>query len=130
MAHALARSGEHERALRLMGDPGPEHEYDYASHFAHCLRVEVLTITGRLDEVPAALERVEPYVDEMATYGSVISAGSTAYFIGIGAAALGDPARAERLLARAVEVNATAGSRRWEAQAQQALARVRGQALR
>ncbi len=130
VAHALARSGEHERALRLMGDPGPEHEYDYASHFAHCLRVEVLTITGRLDEVPAALERVEPYVDEMATYGSVISAGSTAYFIGIGAAALGDPARAERLLARAVEVNATAGSRRWEAQAQRALARVRGQALR
>jgi DNA-binding SARP family transcriptional activator len=125
VAHALARSREPEAALRLLGDPTPEHEYDYASHFANCLRVEVLALCGRTEGLAEALARIEPYADEHATYGSVLSAGSTAYFIGLGALALGDTDRAREALERAVRVNAASGSRRFEAHARAALAGLR-----
>jgi hypothetical protein len=71
------------------------------------------------------LARIEPYADEHATYGSVLSAGSTAYFIGLGALALGDTDRAREALERAVRVNAASGSRRFEAHARAALAGLR-----
>jgi DNA-binding SARP family transcriptional activator len=121
VAHALARSGDHDAALRLLGDPTPDDQYDYASHFANCLRVEVLALCGRTDGLAEALARIEPYADEHATYGSVLSAGSTAYFIGLGALALGDTERARAALEQAVRVNAASGSRRFEEHARRAL---------
>lgn len=124
VAHALARSGDHEAALRLMGEPSPPHENDYASHFANCLRVEVLVMAGAVHELPDALARIAPYVEEMADYGSVLSAGSTAYFAGIAHAALGERGTALELLRRAVEVNAAAGSGRWERHSRRALAEL------
>ena len=125
VAHALARSGDVEGALRLMGPPAPAHENDYASHFANCLRLEVLVIAGRLDELPEVLGRIEPYLDEMADYGSVLSAGSTAYFTGIAHEALGDLDTAAAHLERAVSVNQAAGHGRWVSHSSRALARVR-----
>jgi tetratricopeptide (TPR) repeat protein len=121
VAHALARSGDHDTALRLLGEPTPEQEFDYASHFANCLRVEVLTLCGRTDGLAEALARIAAYADEHATYGSVLSAGSTAYFIGLGVLALGDTERARAELERAVRVNSASGSRRFEEHARRAL---------
>ena len=125
VAHALARSGDHDGALRLMGPLPPAHENDYASHFAHCLRVEVLVLAGRLDLLPEALARISPYLDEMADYGSVLSAGSTGYFTGIAHEALGDLDTAAAHLERAVAVNEAAGHGRWVSHSARALARVR-----
>jgi hypothetical protein len=125
VAHALARSGDHDGALALLGDLPPPHEVDYATHFANCLRVEVLALCGRTEGIAEALARIEPYADEHATYGSVLSAGSTAYFVGLGALALGDAERGRAALEHAVRVNAASGSRRFEEHAREALAALR-----
>jgi DNA-binding SARP family transcriptional activator len=121
VAHALARSGDLDTALGLLGEPLPPHEYDYATHFANCLRVEVLALGGRRDELPEAIARIEPFVHEHATYGSVLSAGSTAYFVGLGVLALGDAERARDALETAVRVNEASGSLRFAEHAREAL---------
>ncbi|HET6939372.1 MAG TPA: hypothetical protein VFI19_12235, partial [Nocardioides sp.] len=121
VAHALARSGDLDGALALLGDPLPPHEYDYATHFANCLRVEVLALSGRREELPDALARIEPFVHEHATYGSVLSGGSTAYFVGLGALALGERDRAREALETAVRVNEASGSLRFAEHARDAL---------
>lgn len=50
----------------------------------------------------------------MATYGSVHSLGSAAYFVGSGLLALGDVEQARRHLEQAVATNRAGGCRPWE----------------
>lgn len=121
VAHALARSGDLDGALAMLGDPLPPHQYDYATHFANCLRVEVLALAARLEELPDAIAKIEPYVHEHATFGSVLSAGSTAYFVGLGALALGETDRAREALETALRMNEASGSLRFAEHARKAL---------
>ena len=60
-----------------------------------------------------AVEWIRPLADKVATYGSVYSLGSTAYFVGVGLAALGRTAEAQDYLEEALAANTAAGSRRW-----------------
>jgi DNA-binding SARP family transcriptional activator/tetratricopeptide (TPR) repeat protein len=122
VARAVARSGAHDRARRLLGPQPPLAEYDYASLYAACMRVDALVEMGDLDALPAALDAVLPHVGEVAAYGSVVAGGSVAYYAGRALVALGDLEPGRALLARAVRDNARAGSPRWEAEARRELA--------
>jgi DNA-binding SARP family transcriptional activator len=122
VARAVARSGAHDRARRLLGPQPPPAEYDYASLYAACMRVDALVELGDLDAVPAALNAVLPHVGEVAAYGSVVAGGSVAYYAGRGLAAIGEQGQGRALLGRAAEDNARAGSPRWEAEARRELA--------
>ena len=125
VAHAVARSGDHDTARRLLGEQPPPGEYDYASLFAGCMRVDGLAEMGDVDLLPAALEAVLPYADEVAAYGSVVAGGSAAFYVGQGLMALGEVDRAAQFLEQAIEANVRAGSRRWELAARQALQNAR-----
>ena len=124
IAHALTRSGETGEALRILGELPPEGEHDYASHFADCLRVVVLAAAGD-DRLSTVVERILPFAKDHATYGSVVSGGSTAYFAAVGLETLGRTAEARELLAVAVESNRAAGLVRWHAAARDRLASLR-----
>ena len=122
VARAVARSGRHEQARRLLGPQPPPAEYDYASLYAACMRIDALVEMEDLEDVPAALDAVLPHIDEVAAYGSVVAGGSVAYYAGRALVALGQPGSGRALLARAAEDSARAGSPRWEAEAERALA--------
>jgi hypothetical protein len=111
VAHAESLAGDHDAALRLLGDDLTLGG-DYGALLAGCLAVEVLRRAGdsRLAE---AVELVRPFAHEVATYGSVQSFGSAALFVGSGLLALGDEEEGRALLDRAVEVNASLGAVRW-----------------
>ncbi len=73
----------------------------------------MLSLVGDLSppsELEDALARITPYADEVATYGSVLSAGSTWHFVGLGLQALGRGPDAREAYARAAEVNDRAGA--------------------
>lgn len=122
VARAVARSGDSHTARRLLGQQPPSAEYDYASLFAACMRVDALVEMGDLTPLPAALDAVLPYVDEVAAYGSVVAGGSVAYYAGRAFLALGEVDRGRVLLGEAIELDIRAGSPRWEQVARQALA--------
>jgi tetratricopeptide (TPR) repeat protein len=113
VAHALAEAGDPEVAVQLLGDPVPEGAWDYASMYGDCLRVDVLAAAERVDELPAALRRIEPWQDELATFGSTDCIGSVAYFVGRGRQALGELEPARTAYRRAVEVNRAANVQPW-----------------
>jgi hypothetical protein len=120
VAHAQALAGDHDGALRLLGDD-LSLGGDYGALLAGCLAVEVLRLAGdsRLAE---AVEVVRPYAHEVATYGSVQSFGSAALFVGSGLVTLGDVAEGRALLEHAVGVNDGLGAVRWGAEARRRLA--------
>ena len=78
IAAALARSGDHDRAVRLLGPARPDRERDYASLFAWCARVEVLSLVGRLEELDEAVDRLQMMQDLMPR-GQRFSAGVAAW---------------------------------------------------
>lgn len=116
VALAVQLSGDHELALEVLGEAEPLGT-DYTALAGACLSLEVLI--GSRVPVPAeriarAVEELRPHVDQVATYGTVFSVGSTAYFVGSGLLALGRAEEATRLLDQAVAVNTSIGVRAWE----------------
>ena len=113
IAQALALAGHPDEAVALLGEGAPDGARDYAKVAADCLRVDTLAIAGRTDLLPAALRRIEPWLDEVATHGSIDALGSVRYFAGRGAEALGDLSQARAHYARAVEHDARVGNVPW-----------------
>ena len=111
VAHALSMVGDLDGGLRLLGEPTGLGG-DYAALFGSCRTVEVLAMAGH-PALADAVEWIRPLADKVATYGSVYSLGSTAYFVGVGLAALGRTAEAQDYLEVALVANTAAGSRRW-----------------
>ena len=101
VAHAIALTGDHERALEVLGPPEPLGT-DYTALFGACLTVETLAICGGPEELlEQAVEQIRPHLDQVATYGTVWSMGSTAYFVGSGLLALGRTEEAVAVLEQA-----------------------------
>jgi hypothetical protein len=122
VAHALALTGDHDRALEVLGPPEPLGT-DYTALFGACLTVETLAICGAPDEqVEHAVEQIRPHADQVATYGTVWSMGSTSYFVGSGLLALGRTAEAVAVLERAVAANVASGCVKGEQMARRRLA--------
>ena len=122
VAHAIATTGDHPRALEVLGPPEPLGT-DYTALFGACLTVETLVLCDAADElVEQALEQVRPHVGQMATYGTVWSMGSVAYFVGSGLLALGRTEEAVAVLEQAILSNATAGCVKGERLARRRLA--------
>ena len=111
VAHALSVVGDVEGGLRLLGEPTGLGR-DYAALFGGCRTVEVLAMAGH-PGLADAVEWIRPMADKVATYGSVYSLGSTAYFVGVGLAALGRTGEAQDYLEQALAANTAARSRRW-----------------
>ena len=126
VARAVAKAGDPAGAARLLGELAPPDESDYASLFATCMWVDALADLPGHEALSEAVDRILPYVDEVATYGSVASAGSTAYFAGRGLVALGDVDGGRHQLEDAVAANAAAHCLRWERQARAALDALEG----
>ena len=104
----------------LLGEP-TELGGDYAALFAGALTVEVLVLAddpGLAD----AVERIRPYAGEVASYGSVLSLGSCALYVGSGLVALGQVDEGRTYLEAALAANVAAGSTRWEREARTQLA--------
>ncbi len=121
MAHALARSGDHARALAVLGPLEPLGT-DYTALFGACLSVETHVLCGDPTGVLAeAVEQLRPFVDQVATYGTVWSAGSTAYFVGSGLLALGRTEEAAAMLERGVAANCASGCTKGERLARERL---------
>ena len=120
VASALCLAGEVDAGVRLLGVP-TEVGGDYAGLFAACLTVDVLA-AARHPDLAAAVDRLRPFADSVATYGSVQSLGSVACFIGSGLVALGRLDEGRAMLERAVVANARVGCHRWERIARQRLA--------
>ena len=73
-------------------------------------------LCGAPDElVEQAVEQIRPHVDQVATYGTVWSMGSTAYFVGSGLLALGRTDEAVAMLERAVARERRGGLRQGRA---------------
>ena len=89
VAHALARSGDHGGALRLLGEPTASAPVDYAALFANCLRVEVLALGRSLGAWPRPSTGSGRSPTSSRPTARCCSAGSTAYFVGLGAAGAG-----------------------------------------
>jgi hypothetical protein len=122
VAHAIALTGDHQCALEVLGPPEPLGT-DYTALFGACLTVETLAICGAPAELlERAVEQIRPHVDEVATYGTVWSIGSTAYFVGSGLLALGRTEEAVSMLEQAVRANAAAGCVKGEQWARHRLA--------
>ena len=120
--HAIAMTGDHERALEVLGPLEPLGT-DYTALFGACLTVETLAICAAPDELlERAVEQIRPYSDEVATYGTVWSMGSAAYFLGSGLLALGRTGEAVAVLQQAVLANASAGCVKGEQLARRRLA--------
>jgi DNA-binding SARP family transcriptional activator/tetratricopeptide (TPR) repeat protein len=119
VANALCLAGEVDAGVRLLGTP-TEVGGDYAGLFAACLTVDVLA-AARHPDLMAAVDRLRPYADSVATYGSVQSLGSVACFLGSGLVALGRLDEGRAMLERAVVANARVKCRRWERIARQRL---------
>ncbi len=111
VAHALSVVGDVEAGLRLLGEPSGLGG-DYAGLFGGCRAVQVLAMAEH-PLLADAVEWIRPSADKVATYGSVYSLGSTAYFVGVGLAALGRAGEAQSYLEEALAANKAAGSRRW-----------------
>ena len=125
VAHSLAKSGDHERALEVLGPHEPLGT-DYTALLGACLTVETLVLSGAPDEaLERAVEDIRPFVDQVATYGTVWSVGSTAYFVGSGLLALGRTDEAVAMLQRGLAANVAAGCAKGEAMARRRLAEVR-----
>jgi DNA-binding SARP family transcriptional activator len=120
VANALCLAGEVDTGVRLLGTP-TEVGGDYAGLFAACLTVDVLA-AAKHDGLAAAVDRLRPFADSVATYGSVQSLGSVACFVGSGLVALGRLDEGRATLERAVVANARVECRRWERIARQRLA--------
>jgi hypothetical protein len=122
VASALCLAGEVDAGVRLLGTP-TEVGGDYAGLFAACLTVDVLA-AAKHPGLAAAVDRVSPFADSVATYGSVQSLGSVACFVGSGLVALGRLDEGRAMLERAVVANAHVECRRWERIARQRLVAV------
>ena len=68
------------------------------------------------------MEQIRPYSDQVATYGTVWSMGSTAYFVGSGLLALGRTEEAVIVLEQAILSNVSAGCVKGERMARRRLA--------
>ncbi len=122
VAHAIAVTGDHERALEVLGALEPLGT-DYTALFGACLTVETLAICGAPDELlEQAVEQIRPHGDQVATYGTVWSMGSTAYFVGSGLLALGRTEEAVAVLEQAILANVSAGCVKGERMARRRLA--------
>jgi len=122
VAHAIALTGDHARALEVLGPPEPLGT-DYTALFGACLAVETLVLCGAPEEVlEHAVEDIRPFVDQVATYGTVWSVGSTAYFVGSGLLALDRADEAVAMLERGLAANVAAGCVKGEAMARRRLA--------
>ena len=128
VAWAVQQRGGEERAMRILGGPEPLGT-DYTALCGACLSVEVLArLEGPVpaERLAAAVEELLPHVDQVATYGTVLSLGSTAYFVGSGLLALGRTEEAAAMLERAVEANREAGALHWERVAAERRATIAG----
>ncbi len=124
VAHAIAMTGDHPRAMEVLGPLEPLGT-DYTALFGACLTVETLVLCGAPAEVlEVAVDQIRPHVEEFATYGTVWSMGSTAYFVGSGLLALGRTDEAVAMLERALAANVAAGCAKCEAMARRRLAEV------
>lgn len=119
VAHALCLAGEVDTGVRLLGTP-TEVGGDYAGLFAACLTVDILAAAQHPD-LAAAVERLRPFADCVATYGSVQSLGSVTCFVGSGLVALGRLDEGRAMLERAAATNARVGCLPWERIARQRL---------
>lgn len=119
VASALCLAGEVDAGVRLLGTP-TEVGGDYAGLFAACLTVDILAAAQHPD-LAAAVERLRPFADCVATYGSVQSLGSVACFVGSGLVALGRLDEGRAMLERAAATNARVGCLPWERIARQRL---------
>ncbi len=124
VAEAVASSGRLAEAVDLLGEATPPGARDYASLAADCLRAETLALAGRTDLLPGAAARLEPWLDEVATYGSVDSLGSVRYFAGHAAEVLGRPDVAREHYRRAVETDLRTRHVPWRLRAERRLARL------
>jgi hypothetical protein len=122
--HLVVR-GEVAEGLETIGPLPPAEEYDYSSHAAACLHAEALGLAGRRDELAEVLPRIQPYAAETATFGSVLSYGSTALYVGRALAVLGRTDEARTFLEQAVADNERAGSVRYVGPSRQSLADLR-----
>jgi DNA-binding SARP family transcriptional activator len=121
LAHALAESGRAEEGVELLGVPVPDGAWDYASAVGDCLRVDVLSAAGHVQPLRAALNRIQPWGQEFAIYGSTDCIGSIDYFVGRGLEGLGEIDSARAAYARAAEANRVAGIKPWQRRAEKRL---------
>jgi hypothetical protein len=122
VAHALAITGDRDRALEVLGPPEPLGT-DYTALFGGCLQVETLVLAEAPPEaLEQAVAQISPHAAQVASYGTVWSMGSTAYFVGSGLVALGRAGEGVAMLERALADNLAAGCVRGEEMARRRLA--------
>ena len=124
VAHALARAGDHARALEVLG-PLETMGTDYTALFGACLSAETLVLAGGTPAlIEQAIDQLRPFGDDIATYGTVWSMGPTSYFVGSGLLALGRTDEGVEMLQRALAVSVASGCLKAEAMARKRLAEV------
>ncbi len=128
VAHAVLEAGDPERAYELLGAPEPPLASDYTTLSGQCLRVAVLAEGGHLDQLGAALRRIEPYAGKVVSYGTVDHCGVVDHFLACGYAALGEPAALEHA-ERAVVLTAQAQCAPWLRRSEALHSRLSGRAL-
>jgi hypothetical protein len=126
VAHAVLRAGRVEDAVTVAGPLPPVGEHDYASLWGLCRHVDVLVAAGALEDLEELVRRIEPHAGESATFGSVLSDGSAALYLGTGLAGLGRTDEARDVLTQALVANRRAGLGRWEHEARRRLALLPG----
>jgi tetratricopeptide (TPR) repeat protein len=125
VAHAVLRAGHVQDAVEVAGALPTSEEHDYASLWASCRHVDVLVAAGAQDDLMELVRRLTPHAAESATFGSVLSDGSAALYLGTALAALGRTGEAEAALTEALLQNGRAGLLRWEQEARRRLATLR-----
>ncbi|MDI2124624.1 BTAD domain-containing putative transcriptional regulator [Yinghuangia seranimata] len=123
VARAALVAGRPELAARLL-PPAPPADFagSWQSLATDCLRAEVLAGLGRLAEMAQAEERIRPYADTIAMYGSIGCFGSAHYYLGVCAEARGDTAAAAEAFTRAADAHRAAGVRSWLSRSETRLA--------
>ncbi|WP_436791215.1 BTAD domain-containing putative transcriptional regulator [Yinghuangia sp. YIM S10712] len=126
VARAAMAAGRLDLAAELLPPAPPEgHLGSWQSLAADCLRVEVLAALGHVDDLRRALARIRPHADTIAMFGTIGCYGSVRHFLGVGAAACGQPEAAATEFRHAIEANRAVGARVWLARSEEGLARLR-----
>jgi tetratricopeptide (TPR) repeat protein len=113
IAHELLHRGDAATAVDLLGDPSPRGASDYSVLTERCLRVEVLAGAGVSEGLEEAVARLAPYRGDVVMFGAVEHLGAVAYFLALGAEALGERDRAKEYCVDAIDLLERLGNRPW-----------------
>ena len=124
--HAVAEQGRLTEAIDVLGDPVPDGAWDFGSMYSDCLRVDVLAGAAPSAPLRRVLDRILPWGNEFAIFGSVDLVGSIDYFVGRGLECFGDLDGDPAAYSRAVAANRAAGVLPWLRRSEQRLDAVAG----